>query len=142
LPDVEGFALRVSDAGAGRHADLLFASSGTGPLSRHAMLLRGPRRHGPMSTLLPVTGATGPLVFLVEPLEDGDPPARWRLCVAEGRSDWRALGTVTVVWGPDEAVRFDPVLHLLPGTGQYPLVRVLREPAYRRARDGADARPS
>ena len=137
LPDVEGLALRVRDAGEGRPADLLFASAGTGPLTRYVLHLRGPRRHGPLSTLLPVQGATGWLVFLVEPLDGDDPPVRWRLAVARGRSAWRPLGTVTASWGFDEAVRFDPVLNLLPGTGQHPLVRELREPAYSRARRGA-----
>jgi hypothetical protein len=142
LPDVEGFALRIRDAGNGRPADLLFASSGDGPITRHLLVVRGPRSHGPMSTLLPVVGAPGALLFLVEPLDDEDPPVRWRLSVATAGSDWRALGTVSVTWGSDEAVRFDPVLNLLPGTGQYPLVRLLREPAYARARSGAAARPS
>ena len=142
LPDVEGFALRILDAGEGRPADLLFASSGEGPITRHLLLLRGPRRHGPMSTLLPVVGAPGALVFLVEPLDDEDPPLRWRLSIAPGGgSDWHRLGTITVTWGSDEAVRFDPVLNLLSGTGQYPVVRVLREPAYARARSGTEARP-
>ena len=141
LPDVEGLALRVCDTGEGRPADLLFASSGTGPLSRYVLRLRGPRSHGPLPTLLPVLGATGWLVFLVEPLDDDDPPVRWRLAVARGGGAWNPLGTVTATWGSDEAVRFDPVVNLLPGTGQHPLVRELREPAYARARDGA-ARPS
>ena len=141
LPDVEGLALRVRDGGEGRPADLLFASAGTGPITRYVLHLRGPRRHGPLSTVLPVLGATGWLVFLVEPGDDADPPVRWRLAVARGSSAWRSLGTVTATWGFDEAVRFDPVLNPLPGTGQHPLVSALREPAYARARDGA-ARPS
>jgi hypothetical protein len=142
LPDVEGFALRVLDAGEGRVADLLFASSGDGALTRHTLLLRGPRRHGPLSTLLPVAGETGSLMFLVEPLDDEDPPLTWRLSVADAGSDWRAVATVGVTWGHDEAVRFDPVEHQLPGTRQYRLVRLLREPAYAMARLGATARAS
>lgn len=142
LPDVEGFALRVRDVGAGRPADLLFASSGEGRLTRYVLFLRRPRSHGPLSTLLPVLGRTGSLLFLLEPLDDGDPPLRWRLSTAAAGSAWRGLGTVTASWGSDEAVRFDPVLNQLPGTGQHPLVQVLREPAYARARSGADAHPS
>lgn len=142
LPDVEGLALRVLDIGGGRPADLLFASAGEGSITRHTLLLRGPRSHGPLSTLLPVVGDTGSLMFLVEPLDDEDPPARWRLLVSDAGSDWRAVGTVDVTWGDDEAVRFDPVENQLPGTRQYPLVRVLREPAYAMARLGASARPS
>ena len=142
LPDVEGLALRIRDAGAGRPADLLFASSGAGTVTRHVLSLRAPRGHGPMSTLLPVVGATGSLMFLVEPLDDEDPPVRWRLSAADTGSEWRAVATVSVTWGPDQAVRFDPVENQLPGTRQYPLVAMLREPAYLMARLGASARPS
>jgi len=142
LPDVEGFALRVLDAGGGRPADLLFASSGEGPVTRYTPLLRGPRSHGPLSTLLPVVGDMRALMFLVEPLDDGDPPVRWRLLVDDDRSDWRAVATLIATWGQDEAVRFDPVENQLPGTRQYPLVRALREPAYAMARLAATARPS
>jgi hypothetical protein len=142
LPDVEGFAVRILDAGGGRPADLLFASSGEGAITRYTLLPRGPRSHGPLSTLLPVAGPTGPLLFLVEPLDDEDPPATWRLAVAGAGSDWRAVATITVTWGQDEDVRFDPVENQLPGTRQYPLVRMLREPAYAMARHGATARPS
>ena len=95
-----------------------------------------------MSTVLPVRGTTGALLFLVEPVDDEDPPVRWRLSVAGRGSPWRAVATLGVTWGSDEAVRFDPVLNLLPGTGQYPVVRVLREPAYARARSGTEARPT
>ena len=142
LPDVEGLALRVRDAGGGRPADLLFASSGEGPLTRYVPSLRPPRGHGPLSTLLPVVGATGSLMFLVVPLGDEDPPVRWQLSVAEAGSPWRTVAALSVTWGPDEPVRFDPVANELPGTRQYPLVGTLREPAYLMARLGASARPS
>jgi hypothetical protein len=142
LPDVEGFALRVLDAGGAGPADLLFASAGEGTLGRHTLLLRRPRSHGPLSTLLPVVGPTGSLMFLVEPLDDEDPPQLWRLLVADAGSDWRSVATVSVAGGNDQGVRFDPVENQLPGTRQYPLVRVLREPAYAMARLGSAARPS
>jgi hypothetical protein len=142
LPDVEGFALRILDAGGGRPADLLFASSGHGAVTRYTPLLRGPRSHGPLSTLLPVVGHTGSLMFLLEPLDDADPPLTWRLSVADDGSGWRSVATVSVRWGDDEAVRFDAVENQLPGTRQYDLVRTLREPAYAMARLGATARPS
>jgi hypothetical protein len=115
---VEGFALRVLDAGEGRPADLLFASAGDGALTRHTLLLRGPGSHGPLSTLLPVVGPTGSLMFLVEPLDDEDPPQLWRLLVADAGSDWRSVATVSVAWGHDQGVRFDPVENQLPGTRQ------------------------
>lgn len=142
LPDIEGFALRIGDAGGGAPADLLFASSGDGRVTRYTLRLRRPRRHGPMSTLLPVDGATGPLMFLAEPLDDEDPPVQWRLSVAAAGSSWHRFATIRVAWGPDRAVRFDAVEHLLPGTRQYPLVARLREPAYAMARRCAPSRPS
>ena len=142
LPDVEGLALRIRDAGDGHPADLLFASSGEGTVTRYTPTLRAPHGHGPMSTLLPVVGGAGALMFLVEPLDEDDPPTRWRLSAAGAGSPWQTVGTMTVAWGPDEAVRFDPVANQLPGTQQYRLVRLLREPAYLMARLGASARPS
>ena len=142
LPDVEGLALRVTDRGDGRPADLLFAGSGRGRWTRHAVLLRGPHAHGPMSTLLPVLGPAGSLLLLVEPRDDDDPPVRWRLAVASAGGDWCAVGTVEVVWGPDQPIRFDPVLHPLPGTRHHPLLEALREPAYAAARSRAAARTS
>ena len=142
LPDVEGFALRVDDAGEGAPSDLLLASSGVGLVTRYLPRVRWPRSHGPMSTLLPVQGRTGALDFLVEPLDDADPPVRWRLSVAEAGSPWHALGTVHVAWGPDQPIRFDPVEHPLPGARQYPFVARLRKPAYLRARLGAPLPPS
>ena len=39
LPDILGVAIRIADAyGRGRHQDLLLASSGSGPVSRHLLL--------------------------------------------------------------------------------------------------------
>lgn len=142
LPDVEGLALRILDGGDGAPADLLFASSGEGTVTRYTLVPRLPRSHGPLSTLLPVAGGAGALLFLVEPLDEEDPPETWRLSAAGAGSDWRAVATVRASWGPDEPVRFDPVENLLPGTRQYPLVRLLREPAYAMARRGATPRPS
>ena len=142
LPDVEGLALRVEDRGDGHPADLLFAGAGEGRWTRYAVLLRGPHRHGPMSTLLPVVGSAGSLMFLVEPEDDEDPPVRWRLAVASAGGAWQAVGTLAATWGPDEPVRFDPVLHPLPGTRQHPLVEAFREPAYAAARSRAAARTS
>jgi hypothetical protein len=79
-------------------------------------------------------------MFLVEPLDDEDPPQLWRLLVADAGSDWRSVATVSVAWGHDQGVRFDPVENQLPGTRQYPLVTMLREPAYAMARRGTPDR--
>jgi hypothetical protein len=135
LPDVEGLALRLEDTGS----DLLFASTGTGRLSRFVLALRAPGRHGAQSTLLPVATDSGSLLFKVEPADAADPPSRYDLAVAHSGSEWEVVGSLEVAWGPDRPTRFDPVENPLPGTAQYPLVRTLREPAYFLARRGADA---
>ena len=68
----------------------------------------------------------------------------WRDRPASPRASRRAeledVGALTVAWGPDMPMRFDPVEHQLPGTRQYPVVTTLREPAYRLARLFASAR--
>jgi hypothetical protein len=136
LPDVEGMAIRFDNP----TADLLFAATGTGRLSRFLLVPRLSGGHGPQSTLLPVAAGQGPLLLMVAPLDDGEPPSRWELAVAGAASDWESVGTLRVEWGPDRPTRFDPVQHTLPGTEHYPLVRALREPSYALARRGASAR--
>jgi hypothetical protein len=137
LPDVEGLAVRF-DAPT---ADLLFAGTGTGAVTRFVLVPRAPHHHGPQTTLLPVACEAGPLVLRLTPEADsGDPPVRFSLAVATGTGGWDTVGSLACVWGPDRPLRFDPVEHPLPGTEQYPLVRVLREPAYFMARRGATAR--
>jgi hypothetical protein len=136
LPDVEGFAVRF----AGPAADVLFSGTGTGRIGRFLLVPRLAGRHGPQGTLLPVATDAGSLLLLVTPLDDAEPPTRWELAVAQGGSDWTAVGTFRVEWGDDRPLRFDPVEHQLPGTSQYPLVAALREPAYAAARLGARAR--
>jgi hypothetical protein len=141
MPDFEGLAIRLSEP----TADLLFASTGTGAVSRFVLLPRAAGSHGPQTTLLPVASAGGTsLMFQVTPSADTapteQPPSRFDLAVATSGSQWRTVGTLDVTWGPDRPMRFDPVENLLPGTEQYPVVRALREPAYFMARRGSAAR--
>jgi hypothetical protein len=145
-PDFEGLAIRLHHP----TADLLFASTGTGALTRFLLVPRPAGTHGPQTTLLPVATAAGSLMFRVTPAEgafgDGattaeEPPTRFDLAVAHSGSGWTTVGVLELTWGPDEPMRFDPVENLLPGTEQYPVVRALREPAYLMARRGAAARP-
>ena len=136
LPDIEGFAIRFDEP----VADVLFASTGTGSLTRFVLLPRRPGTHGPQSTLIPVATGGGSLLLKVDPLDGADPPNRYDLSVARAGSAWRSVGTLEVQWGVDRPTRFDPVENLLPGTSQYALVRALREPAYLMARRGADAK--
>jgi hypothetical protein len=64
-------------------------------------------------------------------------PDRLSLAYAVGAGPWVTVGEVAVgavVEGEDDPRRHDPVLHQLPGTSQFPVVRFLREPAYAAAR--------
>lgn len=137
LPDVEGLAIRFEEP----TADLLFAATGTGTLTRFLLVPRTPGNHGSQSTLLPVSTRAGSLVLRVTPAPDGnEPPNRFGLAVAHSGGEWRTVGRLEVPqWGPDRPIRFDPVTNVLTGTRQYPLVRMLREPAYLMARRGASA---
>ena len=129
-PDVEGLALRLDDEGA----DILLASTGVGRLGRWIFQARSAHEHGPVTTYLPVSTRAGSLLLRATPLDQSDPPVRWELSAAHVGSEWRPVGVVRVSWGEDRPVRFDPVENLLAGTRQYPLVSVLREPAYAVAR--------
>lgn len=145
-PDFEGLAIRLREP----TADLLFASTGAGSVSRFVLMPRRAGTHGVQTTLLPVASAGGAsLLFRVTPAEgafgDGaaagnEPPVRFDLAVAQSGSSWTPVGELEVSWGEDQPIRFDPVENLLPGTEQYPVVRFLREPAYFMARRGAAAR--
>ena len=84
----------------------------------------------------------GPLLLRLTPagpapVPEDSPPDRMVLSWAVGTGPWRYAGEV-VTGAPlrpaADRERHDPVVHQLPGTEQYPVVRRLREPAYRRAR--------
>lgn len=140
LPDVQGLAVRIEQRGSDATADLLFASTGTGSLTRFLLSPRAPHSHGPLSTLLPVESRMGAVVFLATPADAGHPPRRFDLAVAHGASSWLKVGFLEVdTWGPDRPTRFDPVHNELAGTRQYPVVRGLREPSYLFARRAVDA---
>lgn len=125
-PDVEGLALRVDDAGA----DILLASTGVGRLGRFVFEARSADKHGTLTTYLPVASPSGSLLLRATPLDQEDPPVEWEFSAAHAGSPWLPFGLLRVTWGDDRPVRFDPVENVLPGTRQYPLVSVLREPAY------------
>jgi hypothetical protein len=137
--DIEGFALRILAGDADRSsADVLFASTGVGPLGRHVLTVRSPGEHGAQTTLLPVRAKGRALYLCLDPLDARSQPwpTRYRLSWAHGHGAWHPCGTLTVAWGmpSDAAQRFDPMANPLPGTSQYAAVARLREPAYRLAR--------
>ena len=148
LPDIYGLALRLPQAPGtdGDPADVLFASTGDSWLGRFALLVHAQLVDGPVTTLLPVRAPAGALLLRLVPVA-GSPvrevgpalrvPDRLSLSYAVGTGPWVTVGEVAVgarVEGEDDPRRHDPVLHELPGTSQYPVVRLLREPAYAAAR--------
>lgn len=139
LPDVHGLALRVyGEAGA---ADLLFATTGTGRLSRFVLTASRHPQGRPLTTLLPYATRTGPLLLGAE----GIGATTYVLSWARPAGEWHAFGVLRLTGArtDDPALSFDPVLRQLPGLRQYDAVARLREPAYVRARrarqDGARA---
>lgn len=133
--DVHGLAVRLTVAG--EPVDWLFASTGSEGLTRFALTRREPGAYGTLTTLLPVRTAAGPLLLRAEPADGGvddHPPARHTLFAAIGTAEWTPIGSLTVEWGPDEEIRFEPIQHLPPGCSQYPAVVAVREPSYVAAR--------
>jgi hypothetical protein len=77
------------------------------------------------------------------PAAAGSVPGALRLSWAVGRGQWHEAGEVAVgaeLATPVDQERHDAVLHELPGTQQYDVVRRFREPSYRAAR-AAHPRP-
>lgn len=137
--DIEGLALRLDLGGV--VADVLFASTGDGVISRHALVARRPGQHGCLTTLLPVSTPGGSLLLRLVPSAGPTAsglPVSYELSVGHVGGPWRTVGQLTVDWREeDQKIRFDPVLNQLPGTTQYGWVTTLREPAYRAGRSGA-----
>lgn len=128
-PDIEGLALRVQGPAAG---DLLLASTGTGVLTRHVLAVRGRQDHGPLTTLLPLSTARGPLLVRLDPMTGGaDPPAAYRLLVSAPGRPWHHRGRLDITWTDADCTRrHDPVRHPPTGTWTHPLWARLRRPSY------------
>ena len=133
-PDIFGIAIRVP-AGAGRHGDLLFASTGLGRVSRFVLTAsRSPYRR-PLTTLLPYCTPAGPVVLAAVHVDE----RTLELSCAVLTGPWQTFGrlrinSVSPMQAPDEPVSFDPLLNTLPGLENYGWVRRLREPSYLSAR--------
>jgi hypothetical protein len=126
-------AVRVSVA-ADREADLLFATTGLGRLSRYVLVPARDLTTAPQSTLLPYRSPTGPISLAIVP----DGARRFRLQWARPSSDWHVFGWLEFDLDPDEAsdgaLSFDPTVNTLPGLPNYEWVLRLRAPAYAAAR--------
>lgn len=128
-PDIEGLAVRLKGPAAG---DVLVASTGTGVLTRHLLTLRGRRDHGPLTTLLPLSTARGPLLLRLDPVSDTvDPPSAYRLFVSAPGRPWHERGRLDLTWTDlDCTRRHDPVGRPPAGTWTHPMWARLREPSY------------
>lgn len=133
VPDIFGIALRVPTEG-GRHGDLLFASTGLGPLTRFTLTPARSPGGRPLTTLLPYRTPAG-AVLLSAVFHD---ETKVELAWAIGSGAWHPFAQLLLHPDPvDEAdvpLSFDPVRNVLPGLETYAWVRRLREPAYTTAR--------
>lgn len=142
LPDVAGLALRIGGAGVGgADADLLFAASGSGRITRHLLAPRPLRTHGPLSSLVPMKTRAGGFVLAIVPLgpqrqrPEMAPPETYVLRVAPVGGNWRRVGRLELSWSEsDEAIRFHPIERPPAGMFWPSWVLRLRGPAYRAAR--------
>jgi hypothetical protein len=136
LPDIHGLAVRIPVEGGGV-GDLLFASTGWGKLSRYVLTAARSPQTRPMTTLLPYRAPVGAVLLGAR----ANGVESFELSCATHDSDFRVFADLRVSRSAvdDQDVAFDPVLNQLPGLDQYPAVELLREPAYRRARDSRSA---
>lgn len=136
LPDIGGLALRFHpDAAAGSRGDLLFASTGTGRLTRWFLQAHLDPARSALTTLLPLSSASGPVLFSLAPVGDG--PTAYQLSWARPRGNWTPLGRLSLgaaLTPEDPPIRFDAIENPVPGLTNYPVVARLREPSYAAAR--------
>lgn len=133
LPDIVGLAVRVP-LEAGRHGDLLLASTGLGPVTRFTLIPSWSPHGRHLTTLLPYRTPAGPVVLAAVARDDDALDFSWAL-----RSGaWHRFAELRVHHVPveegDLPMSFDPVRNVLPGLEIYDWVRRLREPAYATAR--------
>lgn len=127
--DIEGLAVRVDGPAAG---DVLFAGTGTGVVGRHVLALRDLHRHGPVTTLLPLSTSRGALLLRLDPQPaGGEPPTAYRLLVAAPGRPWHERGRLEITWTDRDCTRrHNPVGHPPAGTWTHPLWARLRDPSY------------
>jgi hypothetical protein len=151
--DVGGVTVRIPRAGAsGGPADLLFATTGTGRLTRHLLHPVRQAAGRPLTTLLPVQSAAGSLMLLVRPVPDDGEPREYELAVSVDGGAWTVVGLLRLRQEQaDTPLRFDPIVDQLAGTSTPGWIVAVREPAYRWSRrftgrrsgtGGAPASPS
>jgi len=131
FPDIHGLALRLP-LPDGAVADLLFATTGLGRVSRFVLTASRTPHGRPLTTLLPHRAPRGPVVLAARPVT----AERYELLWSTPGGSWRSFGALTVSpeQGLDPDLSFDPLLNTLPGLDNFEWVRRLREPAYATAR--------
>jgi hypothetical protein len=133
VPDIFGLAVRVP-AGEDRYADLLFATTGLGRLTRFTLTPARSAGGRPMTTLLPYRTPAGPVVLSAVLEGDDLVTLSWAL----GAGVWHRFAELSLGETPagdgDTDPSFDPIRHVLPGLENYPWVRRLREPSYASSR--------
>lgn len=139
LPDIQGLAVRWYDDD-GVPADLLLSSTGTSLPTRFCLTWRRRPLAGPMTTLLPYIGRTGPVLLGAWPSSAPRPGGTATLDLAWARplGPWQVFGRLDVL-RPLEAsgespIRFEPAGNAPRGLPLEPWVASLRHYAYRWAR--------
>ena len=130
VPDIHGLAVRVpTPAGEG---DLLFASTGWGPLGRFVLTFGSGPESRPLTTLLPYRTSAGPVLLGVRATD----PQVYEMSWCRPRGQWHPFAELRLSGdeASDRTISFDPVRNQLPGLAQYAWVRRLREPSYKSAR--------
>lgn len=144
LPDIIGLAVRIPGGGHyGGEADLLFASTGTGWLTRYILQLRTSAGAGPLTTMFPLTGVEGNIVFRLDP----EPHDHYRLSYSPNSGPWRGLGRISLepsgepsqrsndpAGSDDPTLRFRPVANPPIRLNVPAWLRAVRAPAYGAAR--------
>ena len=132
LPDIYGLSLRLPLFGDA-HADILFATTGLGRLSRFVLFPAQHPGQRAYSTLLPYRTSTGPVILAAVPV--GRDGLTFDLAYARPAGEWQSFARMTLTEATsDDSPSFDPVLNQLPGLAYYDWAAAMREGAYRAAR--------
>lgn len=124
--DIQGLALKLPSHDG---ADLLFATTGAGPLTRFVLRPAFVAPGSGFTTLLPVPSPAGP-VFLRATGGEGT----YTLAYAVGLGPWVRFASLELGERSSLEPSFDPVSSPHPELGNYTWVTRLRAPAYRTAR--------
>ncbi len=137
LPDIHGVALRLEEDG--RPVDLLFATTGSGTLTRYVLRpVRSPQ--AALTTMMPLRTPSGALQLRLTPAGQSGTAQEWVLSVSTpARRTWEPIAHLVAGTGParpdaDPPLRFDPVRHVPAGASVDRWIRLVRDPSYVLAR--------